>query len=302
MKVLPIGVPKVMVSTLASGNTRHFVGGSDITMVHPLVDIAGLNGLLIQIPNNAAGAIVGMLTQEPVRDTATGREVIGATQFGVTTPCLDAARAVLERAGFEVVAFHASGAGGESFKSLVRDGAFAGVLDVNTTELADELLGGIHSAGPTRLEAGAAAGLPQVVSVGALDMCDFGPPATIPPEYRDRRFVKHNPHITPMRTTTAENIQLGRSLAARVNKASGPVHLFLPLRGVSAIDAPGKPFHDPEADAVLFETIKNEVDPAVVRVIELDAHINDAEFAVAMADDLIGLVRASRRPELQEVQ
>jgi uncharacterized protein (UPF0261 family) len=290
MKALPIGVPKLMVSTLASGDTRPFVGGSDITMMYPLADIAGLNALLVQMLDNAAGAIVGMVSRDRTRYPSPGRGVVGATQFGNTTPAVDAARHVLEQAGFEVVAFHASGTGGQSFESLARDGAFVGAVDISTTELADDLLGGIHSAGPHRLEAAAEIGLPQVVSVGALDMCDFGPMPTVPPIYAGRTLVQHNPHITLMRTTPDENVRMATVMADKLNKATGPVDLFLPLRGISMIDAPGKPFYDPEADAALFETLRRRIDPSRVRITELDAHINDLEFATAMADRLITLL------------
>lgn len=290
MKALPIGVPKVMVSTLASGNTRPFVGGSDITMIYPLADISGLNALLVQILDNAAAAISGMVTNERTSFPRAKRGIIGATQFGVTTPCVDAARKILEHAGFEVVAFHAAGAGGQSFESLARDGSFVGVLDITTTELADELIGGIHSAGPRRLEAAGEAGIPQVVSVGALDICDFGPISTVPSAHASRLLVRHNPQVTLMRTTPEENAQLGRQLAEKLNKAKGPVYLFLPLRGVSSLDAPGKPFHDTPANAALFASIRRHVDPAKVDIVELDAHINDAAFAAAMAEKLIALV------------
>lgn len=290
MKGLPIGVPKLMVSTLASGDTRPYVGGTDIAMMYPLADIAGINALLVRILENAAAAIVGMAKVERTTFRAGGRGVIGATQFGVTTPCVDAARKVLEQEGFDVVAFHAAGAGGQSFESLAADGTFVGVLDVSTTELVDELVGGIHSAGSDRLEAAGQAGLPQVVSVGALDICDFGPPATVPPEHSERVFVRHNPHVTIMRTSLEESRLLGERLAKKLNKAKGPVHLFLPLRGISSIDVPGKPFYDPEADATLFQAIKLHVDPSVVEIIEMDTHINDPEFAVAMARRLITVI------------
>lgn len=225
MKAMPIGVPKLMVSTLASGDTRPFVGGSDITMMYSLADIAGLNTLLVRMLENAAGALVGMVNRDRTPYAGGGRGVTGATQFGNTTPCVDVARGIPERAGFEVIAFHASGAGGQSFESLTRDGAFDGVLDISTTELADELLGGIHSAGPNRLEAAVEAGVPQVVSVGALDMCDFGPLPTVPSVYASRTLVKHNPHVTLMRTTAEENARMGRQLAEKLNRASAPVYV-----------------------------------------------------------------------------
>jgi len=262
MKSLPIGLPKLMVSTLASGNTQPYLGGTDIAMMYPLADIAGLNALLLRILENAAGAIVGMVTKKQSPFKTRKRGTIGATQFGVTTPCVDAARKVLEQAGFDVVAFHAAGAGGQSFESLAGDKTFVGVLDISTTELVDELIGGIHSAGPDRLEAAGRAGLPQVVSVGALDICDFGPPATVPQEHNSRLLLRHNPHVTIMRTTVDESRRLGEQLATKLNKAKGPVHLFLPLRGISSVDAPGKPFHDAKADSALFDSIRRQVDPS----------------------------------------
>jgi uncharacterized protein (UPF0261 family) len=231
-----------------------------------------------------------MVANERASFPKSKRGMIGVTQFGVTTPCVDAARKLLEHEGFEVVALHAAGAGGQSFESLARDGSFVGVLDISTTELADELIGGIHSAGPHRLEAAGEAGIPEVVSVGALDMCDFGPISTVPSAYASRVLVRHNPDVTLMRTTADENAQLGRRMAEKLNRAKGAVYLFLPLRGVSSLDAPGKPFHDPQANAALFASIKQHANPAKINIVELDADINDLAFAATMAEKLIALV------------
>jgi uncharacterized protein (UPF0261 family) len=292
MQVLPIGVPKVMVSTLACGDTRSFVAGRDIVMMYPVVDIAGLNSISVQVINNAAGAIVGMVTAETVSapNEGKGRGIVGATQFGVTTACVDVARKLLESEGFEVLPFHATGTGGQSLEALANDGAVDAVLDITTTELADELLGGIHSAGPNRLEAAGANGVPQVVSLGALDMCDFGPFQTVPEKYQSRNLYKHNSNVTLMRTTAEENAILGRQIAEKLNRAKGPVHLFVPLLGVSMIDAPDKPFYDRDADAALFKAIRETVDVSVVELTEIDAHINDPEFGTAMAERIISLI------------
>lgn len=301
MRALPIGVPKVMVSTLASGDTRPYVGGRDIMMMYPVVDIAGLNTLAVRMLNNAAGAIAGMVKAAQPMHPRRGRAVIGATQFGVTTPCVDVARALLEDNGYEVLPFHSAGTGGQSFEALIREGAIDATLDITLTELCDELLGGIHSAGPNRLEAAGAAGIPQVVSVGALDICDFAMMETVPPRYASRNLYRHNPNVTLMRTTPEECRTLGREVAAKLNRAKGPVHLFLPLRGISAVDAPGKPFHDPAADAALFDAIRKAIDPAVVQLTELDLHINDLAFAQAMATSLLALLDARATPEHQEM-
>ena len=290
MRALPIGVPKLMVSTLASGDTRPYVGAVDVTMTYSVVDIAGLNGVSRRIIANAAGAIAGMATADPGAADE-GKPLVGATMFGVTTPCVDRARERLEDLGYEVLVFHATGTGGQSLEALVRGGFLTGVLDVTTTELADELVGGVLSAGPDRLEAAGAAGLPQVVSLGALDMVNFGPLETVPERFQDRRLYVHNPTVTLMRTTPEECAELGRTLARKLNAATGPVTLFVPLRGVSAIATESQPFHDPEADEALFAAVREALDPSV-DVRALDTHVNDPAFADAMAERLHELVRA----------
>lgn len=284
MRALPVGVPRLMVSTVASGDTRPYVGASDITMTYSVVDIAGVNKVSAPILANAAAAMAGMVKRPPVSLDAE-RPVIGATMFGVTTPCVDVARRRLEELGYEVLVFHATGTGGQSMESLVRSGMLAGVLDITTTELADDLVGGVFSAGPQRLEAAGEAGLPQVVSLGALDMVNFGPRDSVPERFQSRRLHVHNPTVTLMRTTPDECAELGKRIAVKLSAARGPVTLFVPRGGVSLIDVPGQPFHDPEADAALFEAIHANVQGAV-EIQERDTHINDPVFARSMADKL----------------
>jgi len=293
MRSLPVGFPKVMVSTLASGDTRPYVGTKDITMVHSVVDIAGLNVLSRRILGNAAAALAGMVKREEIR-TAEVRPLIAATMFGVTTPCVTQARRVLEEHGFEVVVFHATGAGGQAMESLIADGYIAGVLDITTTELADELAGGVMSAGPHRLEAAGLKGIPQVVCPGAIDMVNFGPIDSVPTKYRSRRLHIHNPNVTLMRTTPEECAELGRITAQKLNRAQGPVVFFMPLRGVSAIDVEGSAFHWPEADRSYLGALKANLN-APIRFVELDAHINDESFAREVARSLMELMMKRTR-------
>jgi uncharacterized protein (UPF0261 family) len=281
-----------MVSTLASGQVQPYVGARDILMLHSVVDISGINRISRVILENAAAAMAGMI-QTGARSASKGhsdKPVIAATMFGVTTPCVEAARRHLEAAGYEVLVFHATGAGGRTMEGLIRDGLIAGVLDITTTELADELAGGILSAGPDRLTAAGERGIPQVLSVGALDMVNFGPPETIPERYRQRRFYRHNPTVTLMRTTPEEMAKLGEELVRKTNAATGPTAVMLPLRGISAIDAEGQPFWQPEANAALFQAIRDGMGSAK-ELIELDRHINDAAFAEACAQKLLELMR-----------
>ncbi len=289
MRALPVGVPKLMVSTLASGDTRPYVGAVDVTMMYSVVDIAGLNQVSRRIIGNAAGAIAGMASAEP-QAADEERPLVGATMFGVTTPCVTRARERLEELGYEVLVFHATGTGGRSMEALVEGGFIAASLDVTTTELADELVGGVLSAGPDRLEAAGAAGIPQVVSLGALDMVNFGPADTVPERFRQRNLYVHNPTVTLMRTTPEECAELGRTITRKLNAAAGPVTLFVPLRGVSAIAVEGQPFHDPAADEALVGALREGLDDSV-DVRELDLDINDPAFAEAMADRLHELVR-----------
>ena len=295
MRQLPVGIPKVMVSTLASGDTRPYVGSTDICMMYSVTDFAGLNRLTRTILDNAAKAILGMsgLKLSGTQVAGDQRPLLAATMFGVTTPCVNASRQLLEAQGFELLVFHATGSGGQAMEQLVGDGFIEGVLDVTTTELADELVGGVLSAGPQRLEMAGKLGVPQVISVGALDMVNFGPRETVPERFRDRLFYQHNPTVTLMRTRPAENAELGRIIAQKASAAQGPVTILLPLRGVSAIDAPGQPFHDPEADQALFQAIRDGVHQHV-KLVEVDAHINDAVFAQRLVDELASILGRKR--------
>ena len=297
MRALPFGVPKVMISTIAGGDVSAFVGSKDITMVPSVVDISGLNRLSRQVIVQAAAAVAAMVQAEVPK--AEDKQLIAASMFGNTTQCVEAARTHLEAAGFEVLVFHATGAGGRTLESLVADGYVAGVLDVTTTELADELVGGVMSAGPTRLQAAARAGIPAVVAPGCLDMVNFWAPESIPGEHRGRRFYRHNPNVTLMRTTPDENRELGRRVAERLNASTVPVAVYLPLKGISVISAPGQPFFWPEADQALFQAIKQDLRPDIA-LHELDVNINDPAFAAAMAAGLLELVRR-RDSEANEV-
>ncbi len=286
MRRLPLGVPKVMVSTLASGQVRQYVADKDILMLNSVVDIAGLNRISRVILGEAAAAMAGMVKSLAVSEGASDdRPLVAATMFGVTTPCVQKAREILEHAGYEVLVFHATGNGGQAMESLIADGLISGVLDLTTTELADELVGGVLSAGPDRLNAAARAGVPQVVSVGATDMVNFGPPETVPEKFRQRLFHQHNPSVTLMRTTADENRSMGEEIARKVSASRGPAAIMLPLRGVSAIDGPGQPFDDPAAREALFAAIREH--RGATECDELDLHINDAGFAEAAAAKLL---------------
>jgi uncharacterized protein (UPF0261 family) len=294
MRDLPVGVPKLIVSTVASGDTRPYVGAVDVTMMYSVVDISGINQISAQILTNAAGAIAGM-AKATVPERSDERPLIGATMFGVTTPCVTRARERLEKLGYEVLVFHATGTGGQSFEALATGGYLVGALDVTTTELADDLVGGVLSAGPDRLEAVGRSGIPQVVSLGALDMVNFGPRDTVPSQFEDRNLYVHNPTITLMRTTVEENAELGRRIADKLNGADSPTVLFVPLKGVSAIDVDGQPFRDAEADEALFGALREGIDSSKVEVHEVDADVNDPAFATAMADRLHELVQEAAR-------
>ena len=343
MRALPLGVPKLMVSTLASGQTRPYVGGKDILMLNSVVDIAGINRISRMVLTEAARAIAGMVlfsgslaprlggervrvrgvdeqstpqseirpqdcssverqsdsNEEPLtlalspqsrgEGTREDKPLIAATMFGVTTPCVERARQILEAAGFEVLVFHATGNGGEAMEGLIADGLIAGVLDITTTELADELVGGTLTAGPTRLTAAGKRGVPQVISVGALDMVNFGPPNTVPDKFKQRQFYQHNPTVTLMRTTPDENRQLGEEIGRKAAAATGPTSILIPLRGVSAIDQTGQPFDDPAARQALYDGIRSSRGAA--ELIELDLHINAPEFAEAAANKLLALMK-----------
>lgn len=293
MKVLPVGLPKVMVSTMASGDVSTYVDVKDVTMMYSVVDVAGLNRISRQVFGNAAGAICGMVEQEiPPADD---KPLIAATMFGVTTSCVTAVREKLEAAGYEVLVFHATGSGGRAMEALIEDGYITAVADLTTTEWCDELVGGVLTAGSTRLEAAANKGVPQVVSLGALDMVNFGAVDTIPTQFKDRNLYVHNPQVTLMRTTPEECKQLGEIIAKKLNNSAGPTTLFVPLKGVSAIATEGQPFHDPAADQALFEAIRQTIKPTKVKLIELNHAINDPEFAEQVATELLSLIANSEK-------
>jgi uncharacterized protein (UPF0261 family) len=292
MRALPVGVPKLMVSTMASGDTRPYVGAVDVTMTYSVVDIAGINQISAQILANAAGAIAGMAkATAPRLDT---RPLVAASMFGVTTPCVTAARERMEELGYEVLVFHQTGTGGESMEELMKAGFVTASLDVTTTELCDELVGGVLPAHPERLEVAGKLGLPQVVSLGALDMVNFGPVESVPGRFRDRNLYIHNPTVTLMRTSAEECRELGRRIGAKLSRATGPTALFVPLGGVSMIATEGQPFYDPEADAALLEGLRETLRGGV-EVHEHEADINDPGFARAMADRLHELYEEWRR-------
>ena len=296
---LPIGLPKVLVSTMAAGDVSPYVGAGDVTMMYSVVDIAGVNQVSRAVFGNAAAAAAAMARAYAGRRAeppgAGGqRPLVAASMFGVTTPAVDAARERLEELGYEVLVFHATGSGGRALEALARSGMLAGVLDLTTTELADDLVGGVLTAGPDRLTAAANAGLPQVVSLGALDMVNFGPRDTVPERFADRTFFVHNPTVTLMRTTAEENAELGWRLGAKLAAATGPTALVVPRGGVSALDADGMPFRDGPADAALFAAALDAVRGSAVTVVDEDAHINDKGLAVRAADLLHDLITSRK--------
>ncbi|MFN0054158.1 MAG: Tm-1-like ATP-binding domain-containing protein [Planctomycetales bacterium] len=291
MRALPLGVPKLMVSTLASGQVRPWVGDKDLLMLNAVVDLVGINRVSRVVLSQAARAMAGMVTLLPPTTQgalSADRPLIAATMFGVTTPCVTRAREVLEAAGYEVLVFHATGNGGQAMESLIDEGLIVGVLDLTTTELADELVGGILSAGADRMTAAGRRGVPQVLSVGALDMVNFGPPETIPEKFRDRKFYRHNPTVTLMRTTLQENRRLGEIIGEKARAATGPTAIFLPRHGVSAIDRTGQPFDDSAARESLFAGIRATC--GAVPVQEFERHINDREFAETAAATLLQML------------
>ena len=293
MRALPVGVPKLMVSTMASGDTEPYVGARDIAMLYSVADIEGLNQLSRQVISNAALAMVGMVANDPAVEVE-DRPTIGITMFGVTTPCVQTARDILEDRGYETIVFHATGTGGRAMESLVEEGIIDGVLDVTTTEWADELVGGVLSAGPERLDTAGAHGVPQVVSTGALDMVNFGPRDSVPERFEGRQFHIHNPQVTLMRTTPEENRELGEIIAGKLNAATGPTALVLPLEGVSMLDVEGEDFYWPEADDALFDALRTHLDDDV-ELFEVGTDINDDAFAERLADTLDEYMREAGR-------
>jgi uncharacterized protein (UPF0261 family) len=295
MRALPLGVPKLMVSTLASGQVRHYVADKDIIMANSIVDLAGLNRVTRQVLERAAQAMAGMVLfdRAPLqfkRDPAGDRPLVAATMFGVTTPCVERAKAELENAGYEVLVFHATGSGGQAMESLIREGLVAGVLDITTTELADELVGGVLSAGPDRLTAAARCGVPQVVSLGATDMVNFHGLSSVPERFRGRIFCQHNANVTLMRTNVDEATRIGADIGRKLSTATAAVTVLVPEQGVSAIDRQGQPFDDPVARRALVSALCSAAPALDVR--SMECHINDPEFAVAAARRLIELIPA----------
>ena len=276
MQALPLGVPKLMVSTLASGNVTPYVGVKDIVMMPSIVDVSGLNRISRKILTQAAGAICGMV--ESTVEAGADKPIVVASMFGNTTQCVERARKLMEEAGYEVLVFHATGTGGRTMESLIGSGMVAGVLDITTTEWADELVGGVLGAGPTRCEAAARNGVPAIMTPGCLDMVNFQERASVPAKFDGRRFYPHNPKVTLMRTTPEENVELGRILAEKCNLSTGPITVLLPLGGISVISSAGQPFHDPVADQALFDSWKKHLRVGIP-VIEYPGNINDPEFA-----------------------
>lgn len=281
---LPIGCPKVLVSTVVAGDTRPYVGTSDLTMIYPVVDIAGLNSISIPVLARAADACAGMVTGAPLPEQER-RPSIACSMFGVTTACVTAVHDNLVGRGNEVHVFHANGTGGRTLEAMIRSGFFAAVADITTTELADELLGGVCSAGPCRLEAAAEAGVPQVVSVGALDMVNFGAPETVPDRFAGRLVHPHNPVVTLMRTNAEECSRLGEVMAGKLNRATAFTEVLVPRRGFSQMSVEGAPFYDPDADDALIGALRKHLDPRIpLRV--LDVTINDPSFALEITNTL----------------
>ena len=285
MRELPIGFPKVMVSTLASGNTAHYLGTKDITMIPSIVDVAGLNSISKIIFSRAAGAICGMVETEI--DLSEDKPLIAASMFGNTTECINIAKEVLEDAGYEVLVFHATGMGGKTMEDLIETGMVKGVLDLTTTEWADELTGATLSAGPTRMDAMSLAQIPCVIAAGCLDMANFGERDTVPDKYKDRLFYIHNPQVTLMRTNAEECAELGKIIAKKANANSAPTAILNPLKAVSIISAEGQPFYDPAADKALFESIHTYSE---VETIDYQEDINSPVFAKAAAHKLLELI------------
>jgi len=288
MAGLPIGLPKLLVSTMASGDVSPYVGAKDVCVMYSVVDVAGINRISRLVLGNAAAAMAGMVAAQEVAADADSddRPLIAASMFGVTTPAVETARARLAELGYEVLVFHATGAGGRALEALAEARLVSGVLDLTTTELADDLVGGVLSAGPGRLTAAGAAGIPQVIAPGALDMVNFGPPATVPGQFSGRLFFEHNPAVTLMRTTMEEMAELGTRIGRKAAAATGPAEVFWPERGISALDADGQAFWDPAADAACLAALDRALTPAGRVLRRVDAHINDPRFAIAMADRL----------------
>jgi uncharacterized protein (UPF0261 family) len=288
MRTLPVGVPKVMVSTLGGGDVSAYAGTRDITFMPSIVDVAGFNRISRLIYANAAGAIAGMVKMEVARRDQE-RPLIAASMFGNTTLAVDRARGVLEAHGYEVLVFHATGTGGRTMEDLITDGHIAASLDITTTELADEVCGGVLSAGPERCLAAARVGIPAVLAPGCVDMANFWAMDTVPDKYKSRKLYQWNPNITLLRTNAEENKRIGEMITAAANAATAPVAILIPLKGVSQLDSPGGAFWDPQADLACFEAIKRDLRPGIP-VIEMDNNVNDPEFADRAAQTLLDML------------
>jgi uncharacterized protein (UPF0261 family)/ABC-type branched-subunit amino acid transport system ATPase component len=303
MRRLPVGVPKVMVSTVASGDVKPYVGPADICMMYSVTDIAGINRISGKVLANAAHALAGMIAYAATSESdADKRPAIGLTMFGLTTPCVQAVTRALE-GDWDCLVFHATGTGGQSMEKLVESGLLAGVIDVTTTEIADEIVGGVLSAGPERLDAIVRTGVPYVGSCGALDMVNFWAMDTVPERYKSRNLHRHNANVTLMRTTPDESARIGRFIVDKVNRMPGPVRFLIPEGGVSGLDAPGKPFHDPAADRALFDAIASGFRAGADRkLVRLPHHINDEAFAAALVAAFREIARVRVRLQPYEVR
>ncbi len=288
MRVLPVGVPKVMVSTMGGGDVSAYTGTKDITFIPSIVDVAGINSISRAIYTNAAGAIAGMVKME-TPPAQSEKPLVVASMFGNTTKCVDIARKVMEDAGYEVLVFHATGAGGKTMESLIQDGYILASMDITTTELADEVCGGVFSAGPERCLAASKAGIPAVLVPGCVDMANFGGIETVPDKYLQRNLYEWNPNVTLLRTNVEENMRMGKMIAAAANASTAPVTILLPLKGVSMLDSPGGRFWDPEADQACYQAIKDNLKPGIP-VIEMDNNINDPPFAEKIAYTLLEMM------------
>ena len=289
MRALPVGVPKVMVSTVGGGDVSAYTGTKDITFIPSIVDVAGINSISRVIYTNAAGAIAGMVKMDRPK-AAAEKPLVAASMFGNTTTCVDRARSLVEAAGYEVLVFHATGTGGKTMEGLIRDGYIVASMDITTTELADEVCGGVFSAGPERCLAASRQGIPTVLVPGCVDMANFGSVESMPEKYRSRNIYQWNPNVTLLRTNVAENTRMGEMLAAAANASTSAVTIILPLKGVSMLDSLGGQFWDPEADKACYDAIKNNLKPGIP-VIESDHNINDPEFSDLCAQTLLAMLK-----------
>jgi len=289
MRTLPVGVPKVMISTLGGGDVSAYTGAKDIAFIPSIVDVAGLNSISREIFANGAGAIAGMVLSEKPAGVES-KLLITASMFGNTTTCVNAAREIIEKEGYEVLVFHATGTGGKTMESLIADGYIAGSLDITTTELADEVCGGVFSAGPERVQAASKASIPAVIVPGCVDMANFDAIDTVPEKFKGRNLYEWNPNVTLLRTNVEENIKMGEMIAAAANLSSAPTAVVLPLKGVSMLDSEGERFWDPEADQACFDAIKKNLKPGIP-VIEMDNNINDPAFSTKVAETLLEMLK-----------